>query len=109
MKDWKGEGRNERSGMKYKIKPYCRWCKDEMCVNNECPARGDCCPVPDIAGVCMHEERHEMTLKEAWHNICVRLTAYANEHGFSEEDVTSEVMVESVICVAEDRNEKSDD
>ena len=44
-----------------------------------------------------------MTLKEAWHNICVRLTAYANEHGFSEEDVTSEVMVESVICELPDQ------
>ena len=94
---------------KVKIKPYCNWCHNEMCVNDECPMRGDYCPVPDIAGVCMHEERHEMTLKEAWHNICVRLTAYANEHGFSEEDVTSEVMVESVICGAEDRNEESDD
>lgn len=86
---------------KEKIKPYCRWCKNEICVSGECPAFGDYCPVPDIPGLCRYEERYEMTPKEAWHNICVRLTAYANEHGFSEEDVTSEVLVESVIYEAE--------
>ena len=83
--------------MKQEIKTYCNWCHNEMCVNDECPMRGDYCPVPDIVGVCMHEERHEMTLKEAWHNICVRLTAYANEHGFSEEDVAAEMLVYSFL------------
>lgn len=82
---------------KEKIKPYCRWCHNEMCVNDECPARGDCCPVPDIAGLCMHEERYEMTPLKAWYNIFDRLAAYADEHGFSAEDVAAEMLVYSFL------------
>lgn len=58
---------------KVKIKPYCRWCHNEICVNDECPARGDYCPVPDISGLCRYEERHEMTVRKAWENIAERL------------------------------------
>ena len=43
---------------KVNIKPYCSWCHNEKCVNDECPVRGDYCPVPDIPGICMYEERH---------------------------------------------------
>ena len=35
----------------------CKYCKEEMCVNPECPARADYCPVPDMSGVCKFEER----------------------------------------------------
>ena len=35
----------------------CKYCKDEFCVNAECPMRADYCPVPDITGVCRYEER----------------------------------------------------
>lgn len=96
---------------KEKIKPYYSWCHDEMCVNNECPMRGDYCPVPDIAGVCMHEERSEMTVRKAWENIAERLKVYSREHGFTNEDIVAEVLVYIVICEAEDGkdDEKSDD
>lgn len=94
---------------KEKIKPYCKWCKDEMCVNNECPMRGDYCPVPDISGLCRYEERHEMTARKAWENIAGRLKLYSHEYGFTDEDLAAEVLVYSLLCEAEDRNEKSDD
>ena len=35
----------------------CKWCKDEFCVNADCPMRADYCPVPDIPDVCKWEER----------------------------------------------------
>ena len=35
----------------------CEWCKDEICVNADCPMCCDYCPVPDIDGVCRFEER----------------------------------------------------
>ena len=35
----------------------CTYCKDEFCVNDKCPMRGDYCPVPDMPGVCRYEER----------------------------------------------------
>ena len=93
-----------------KIKP-CKWCKDEMCVNDECPVRGDYCPVPDISGLCRYEERYEMTPKEAWENIAERLKVYSREHGFSDEDVAADVIAYNVLCEAEDGkdDEKSDD
>ena len=37
----------------------CKWCVDEMCVNDECPMRADYCPVPNDAGVCRYEDREE--------------------------------------------------
>lgn len=33
----------------------CKYCKDEICVNDQCPMRGDYCPVIDVPGVCKHE------------------------------------------------------
>ena len=75
-----------------KTNPYCKWCKNEMCVNDICPARGDYCPVPDISGLCRYEERYEMTPKEAWENIAERLKVYSREHDFTDEDLTTEVL-----------------
>lgn len=37
--------------------PDCKWCMDEICVNDDCPACADYCPVPDTEGVCRHEDR----------------------------------------------------
>ena len=37
----------------------CNWCKDEICVNADCPI---CCEggrVPDTEGVCKFEDRSE--------------------------------------------------
>ena len=94
---------------KVKIKPYCEWNKNKMCVNDECPLRGDYCPVPDIPGLCRYEERHEMTARKAWENIEERLKVYSHEHGFTDEDLAAEVMLYGLLYEAEDRNEKSDD
>ena len=33
----------------------CKYCKDEFCVNDSCPMRGDYCPVVDFPGVCKYE------------------------------------------------------
>lgn len=41
-------------------KYVCRFCKDEFCVNADCPMRADYCPVPDMPGVCKHEDRIEI-------------------------------------------------
>lgn len=38
----------------------CIYNKDEMCTNDQCPMCADYCPVPDIDGVCVYEERVEM-------------------------------------------------
>ena len=35
----------------------CKWCHDEICVNDQCPMCADCCPVVDYPGVCRFEER----------------------------------------------------
>ena len=35
----------------------CNWCKDEICVNADCPICCDYCPVPDTEGVCKFEDR----------------------------------------------------
>ena len=37
----------------------CKWCKDEFCVNADCPMCADYCPVADYPGVCRYEEREE--------------------------------------------------
>lgn len=38
----------------------CKYEQDEICVNDQCPLVADYCPVPDVAGVCRHEERGNM-------------------------------------------------
>lgn len=37
----------------------CKWMKDEICVNADCPMCCDYCPVPDTENVCRHEDRNE--------------------------------------------------
>ena len=33
----------------------CKYCKDEICVNDACPLCADYCPVIDVPGVCKYE------------------------------------------------------
>ena len=40
----------------------CKFNQDEFCTNNQCPMCGDYCPVPDVEGICKHEER----IEEKW-------------------------------------------
>lgn len=37
----------------------CKWMLDEICVNDQCPLCTAYCPVPDVEGVCRHEERND--------------------------------------------------
>lgn len=50
-----------------------------------------------------------MTVRKAWENIAERLKLYSHEYGFTDEDLAAEVLMYSLLCEAEDRNEKSDD
>ena len=34
----------------------CKWMEDEVCVNSDCPAVADFCPVVNHPGVCRYEE-----------------------------------------------------
>lgn len=34
----------------------CKWCKDEVCVNDNCPLVADFCPVIDAPQVCRYAE-----------------------------------------------------
>lgn len=34
----------------------CKWLQDEICVNGDCPAVADFCPVVNHPGVCRYEE-----------------------------------------------------
>ena len=34
----------------------CKWMQDEVCVNADCPACADYCPVANTPGVCKYEE-----------------------------------------------------
>lgn len=35
----------------------CKYCLDEICVNDKCPMCADFCPVVDYPEVCRYEER----------------------------------------------------
>lgn len=37
----------------------CKWLQDEVCVNGDCPAVADFCPVVNHPGVCRYEEMDE--------------------------------------------------
>lgn len=37
----------------------CKYCENEICVNDQCPMCADYCPVPDTKGVCKFEERED--------------------------------------------------
>ena len=43
----------------------CKWLKDEICVNGDCPAVADFCPVVNHPGVCRYEEMDENKI-ECW-------------------------------------------
>ena len=88
--------------MKQKSEPECRWCYEDVCCNDGCPARGDFCPVQEMPGLCIYEEREEMTPKKAWQNIAERLKIYAREHGFNDDDMAAEVMAYRALCDAEE-------
>jgi hypothetical protein len=42
----------------------CKWLQNEICVNWDCPAVADFCPVVDNPGVCRYEEMEEKI--ECW-------------------------------------------
>ena len=35
----------------------CKYCQNEICVNDKCPMCADFCPVADVPGVCRFEDR----------------------------------------------------
>ena len=37
----------------------CKWLKDEVCVNSDCPAVAEFCPVVNHPGMCRYEEMDE--------------------------------------------------
>lgn len=39
----------------------CKFCDEftGVCCNDKCPMCADCCPVPDVEGVCQFEDREE--------------------------------------------------
>ena len=43
----------------------CKWLQDEICVNSDCPAVADFCPVVNHPGVCRYEEMDENKI-ECW-------------------------------------------
>lgn len=50
-----------------KVKPMlddCKWMQDEVCVNADCPACADYCPVANTPGVCKYEERGDSDAKK---------------------------------------------
>ena len=48
----------------------CKWMKDEVCVNSDCPAVADFCPVVNHPGVCRYEENE----------ICQYTAGSTNKH-----------------------------
>lgn len=50
------------------VKPMlddCKWMQDEVCVNADCPACADFCPVANYPGVCRFEERGDSDAPES--------------------------------------------
>ena len=43
----------------------CKWLQDEICVNSDCPAVADFCPVVNHPGMCRYEEMNENKI-ECW-------------------------------------------
>lgn len=62
----------------------CIYNKDEFCTNDQCPMRGDYCPVPNDEGVCRYEEREEEIWKLSPQGC---LTAALLEHIQLDEDI----------------------
>lgn len=53
----------------------CKWLKDEVCVNSDCPAVADFCPVVNHPGVCRYEEMDENKI-ECWQCQYLMITSY---------------------------------
>ena len=66
----------------------CNWCKDEICVNADCPICCDYCPVPDTEGVCKFEDRGARDI--------LRCMDRNSDHG--EEVVNVAVMIQRVMA-----------
>ena len=86
----------------------CKYCKDEFCVNDQCPMRADYCPVPDTPGVCKHEERIEVK-PDAEQNR--RLSPYecfkkaVDESGYSALGEDTKHLIYDVFCdILKDEN-----
>ena len=62
----------------------CKFNHDEFCTNDQCPMRGDYCPVPDDEGVCKYEDREE----ERW-TLTPRgcFIAALTNHTYLDEDI----------------------
>ena len=41
----------------------CIYNTEDFCTHDQCPARGDFCPVPDTEGICQYEEREDIAYK----------------------------------------------
>lgn len=50
----------------------CKWLKDEVCVNSDCPAVADFCPVVNHPGVCRYEEM-DAILQRDWSKEFINL------------------------------------
>jgi hypothetical protein len=51
------EGSPIKERMVTAMNDECKWMQDEVCVNADCPACADFCPVANTPGVCKYEER----------------------------------------------------
>ena len=65
----------------------CNWCKDEICVNADCPICCDYCPVPDTEGVCKFEDRGKR-----------HFTVHDRNSDHGEEVVNVAVMIQRVMA-----------
>lgn len=72
----------------------CKYYKDEICVNADCPMRADYCPVPDNPGVCRYEKRDAIEnvsfMPDGIHEL--------SKHQFEEEMILRNVTVQILKC-----------
>ena len=50
----------------------CKWMQDEVCVNADCPACADYCPVANTPGVCKYEERGDSDAQKDKRQTCAK-------------------------------------
>ena len=50
----------------------CKWMQDEVCVNADCPACADYCPVANTPGVCKYEERGNSDAQKGKRQTCAK-------------------------------------
>ena len=78
----------------------CKWMQDEVCVNADCPACADYCPVADTPGVCKYEERGDRDVQKGKRQPVPNNPAKAYELGRL--DGTKQCM-DNVSCVLLDK------